>query len=251
MTIHVNPLRLAVVFDGDQRDIQGIAQDAVGQLAKTAKGLGRNLIVKGTQTMDVPQGGVVNWSNWVAADAFDQNRSLQLASCYRSNHVLLGALQPLAIENENLLTVDALGFPPRFVPEKIDAVLITTGRDTPGIAQEFQDIFQLRQILHGVEKPVSRSPLSPNPQAFKPASGHRGLIAQGTPVYSLATILGVEGIIQEKLSAPTRGMSFHGKSGDVKELVDAMAVTLADPAGAHKRLEGNRFAGRLLTHQKG
>ena len=62
-------------------------------------------------------------------------------------------------------------------------------------------------------------------------------------MYSLATILGVENIIQEKLSAPTNGVSFHGKSGEVKELVDAMAVTLADPEGARKRLEGknNRF----------
>jgi hypothetical protein len=60
----------------------------------------------------------------------------------------------------------------------------------------------------------------------------------------------VDGIIQEKLSAPTSGMSFHGKPGDVRELVDAMAVTLADPAGARQRLEGNRFGLKLLEHSK-
>lgn len=241
MTAHVNPLRLAVLFDGDQRGIRGMAQDTVGQLAETANGLGRQLLVKGAQTMDA-SGSVVNWSNWTAAEAFDQERQLQLAHCYRSNQVVLGALHPLAVENEVLATVDGLAYPPRFASEKIDAVLIATARDKQGISEEFQDKFKLRGILHGTEKPEAKAPLGIDPRAFRPAAGHRGLVKQGTRVYSLATICGVEHIIQEKLSAPTNGMSFHGRPGEVKELVDAMAVTLADPQGARQRLAGNRFA---------
>jgi hypothetical protein len=247
MTFHVNPLRLAVMFDGDQRDIQGMARDAVGQLAETAKSLGRDVLVKGAQTMDVQRGGVVNWSNWVSVDAFDQNRNLQLAHCNRSNSVILGALQPLAVENEILAKVDWAAPRPRHTPEKIDAVLIATGRDQQGISQELRDMFQLDQVLKGMEAPARGGKPNLNAGlACTPQAGHSGLIKQGTRVYSLATILGVEDIIQEKLSAPTSGMSFHGKSGEIKQLVDAMAVTLADPDAAHARLAGNRFA-RLMA----
>jgi len=249
MNAYVSPLRLAVMFDGDQNDIRSMARDAVGQLAQTAKGLGREVLVKGAQTMDVPRGGIVNWSNWVTADVFDQGSQIQHAHCYRSNSVILGALQPLAIENENLLAVDPLSFPPRYVPAKIDAVLIATGRNRQDIDHELYDMFQLGQILNGMEKPKTTGPLSINPKAFRPPAGHRGLVKQGTRVYSLATVSGVEDIMQEKLSEPTSGMSFHGKSGEIGQLVDAMAVTLADPDGARKRLAGNRFAQLLLTRE--
>jgi hypothetical protein len=249
MNAYVNPLRLAVMFDGDQGDIQGMAQDAVGQLAETAQGLGRSLIVKGAQTMDVRGGGVVNWGNWVSAADFDQSRSLQLAHCNRSNSVVLGALHPLAIENEILSTVDPLSHQPRFVSEKIDAVLIATGRSRSEMSQELHDMFQLGQILNGKEADKVTG-IGRNPLAFRPESeAHRGLVKQGTRVFSLATILGVEDILQEKLSAPTSGMSFHGKAGEIKQLVDAMAITLADPDGARQRLAGNRFAQLLLKHE--
>jgi hypothetical protein len=250
MTMHINPLRIAVIFDGDQDDIRGMAQDAVGQLAETAKNLGRPLVVKGTQTMDVHSGGVVNWSNWVAADAFDQNQTIQLAHCYRSNNIILGALYPLAVENEILSKPAPLVFPPRYEAGKIDAVLIATGRNESAMNIEFRDTDALAQILNGYQPKISSNPLGTDPRAFKPEAPHRGLIAQRTPVYSLATISGVEGIVQEKLSAPTSGMSFHGTSGEVKALVDAMAVTLADPDGARKRLVGNRFAAQLEYSKK-
>ncbi len=254
MTMHVNPLRLAVIFDGEENEIQAMAKDAVGQLAATAKGLGRDVLVKGAQTMDVQPGGLVNWSGWVTADAFDQSGDLQLASCFPSRGgVILSAIQPLAIENETLTQIDWQAPEPRLIPQKIDAVLLATargletrsgqyrGHDVSGISEEFKDMFKLREILDGNSETARRGSFQHAP--------HSGLVKQGTRIYSLATVKGVEDVVQKNLSAPTQGASFHGKAGEIKELVDAMAITLADPDGARARLKGNRFAG-LLTYSK-
>src|ERR1700722_7072103 len=151
MTVHVPPIRAAVLFDGDQNHIRGMAKDVVGQLADTAKSLGRSMLVCGAQTMDLDQGQVINWSGWVSPQEFDRNETLRLAHCSRTtrNHAILDALNNLAVQNETF-GVDVCAPSPRFAEERIDAALIMTGRDRASMDYQFNNQALLNQVLRGM-----------------------------------------------------------------------------------------------------